>query len=244
MRKRGNPQLEHGHTRIANELLEALVGYPFGGGELKVVLAIIRLTYGWQTKSRPIKQRELAHLTNLDERQIRRALTSLRQQAVVFRDRASRPHRFQLNKHYYGWKHLPEELVQEAVTAARLDAQRISSPANRTPLSVQPDTHVRSEPDTGVPPYKEKKERVFKERTLAPAVENLRAQLSQLLRHPLTPDEQALIQRLYELSPWQAHRLFEQVQEAVQPSAGCRLGDPQTNGSVPGPDAPGERPGL
>lgn len=30
-KRTGNPQLEDGHTRLANELLEALISYPFEG---------------------------------------------------------------------------------------------------------------------------------------------------------------------------------------------------------------------
>jgi phage replication O-like protein O len=232
--RRGNPQLEDGHTRIANELLEALIGYPFTGGELKVVLAVIRLTYGWQTKARPIKQRDLARLTGLDERQIRRVLGSLRQQAVVWRDRTSRPHRFQLNKRYYGWKQLPAALVQEAVMAARLEAQRRSAPANRSALSAQPDTTVRVEPDTGVPPItKERKERVLKESTPEPAVENFLHRFERFLNRSLTVEEHRLIQRLAELSPHQAEQLLQDVVHAMSHTSGGRF---DGNGSVPSHD--------
>lgn len=186
-RRQGNPQLEDGHTRIANELFEALLRYPFSGGELKVVLAIIRLTYGWQRTQRVIRQREVARLTRISLRQVKRLLRTLRDQGVLFRDRHSLPHTFQLNKGYYGWKHWG------------------------TTLSPEGDTHVPSAGDTGVPPYKEKKEIIIKQRRIDPSVQNFCQHFSQFLRRPLTPKEVELISRLHELSPEEVQRLLEQA---------------------------------
>ena len=43
-----NPQAEAGYTKISNELLEAIMQHKFSGLKLSVVLAIIRLTFGYQ----------------------------------------------------------------------------------------------------------------------------------------------------------------------------------------------------
>ena len=185
-KRSGNPQLEDGHTRIANELIEALLRYPFHGGELKVLLAIIRLTYGWQTTSRPIKQRQLARLTGFDVRHVQRLLASLRGQGVLFRNRHTHPHSYCLNKRYPGWQQHP------------------------TGMSGVPDTLVASAPDTCVRTVKERKKEL-KERAVDPAVENFLVSFSQLLHRPLTNEEHALILRLYELSPVQAQQLLAQA---------------------------------
>lgn len=42
-----SPQVENGHTRIANEILEHLIQIPFKGCELAIVLFILRKTYGF-----------------------------------------------------------------------------------------------------------------------------------------------------------------------------------------------------
>jgi len=186
-KRSGNPQLEDGHTRIANELLEALLAYPFHGGELKVLLAIIRLTYGWQTTSRPIKQRQLARLTGFDVRHIQRLLASLRRQGVLFRNRQSHPHSYCLNKRYPGWQQHP------------------------TGMSGLPDNDVASAPDTCVRAVKERKEKRLKDRIADPAVHNFLASFSQLLNRPLHDEEQALVLQLYELSPIQAQQLLAQA---------------------------------
>ena len=226
MRKRGNPQLEHGHVRIANELLEALIGYPFGGGELKVVLAVIRLTYGWNRKSCSLRQTTLAHLTRLDRRQIQRVLTTLRQQGVLFRDRATRPFTYQLNKAYQGWRDWPAEASPDNVV-------RFMEAANQAPhagceLSPEHDTLAAAAPDTSVRSVKEIKKEI-KDREFAPVVQNLLSRFRELLKRPLTPDEEALVHRLHELSPTQAQQLLQQVADR------CQATQPQG-----GPDAHGE----
>lgn len=45
-----NPQKENGYTAIANEILEALINNQFSGQELRVILLIIRKTYGYHKK--------------------------------------------------------------------------------------------------------------------------------------------------------------------------------------------------
>lgn len=187
--KQGHPQLEDGHTRIANELLEALMRYPFQGGELKVILAVVRLTYGWQRRHRAIRQKALARMTGVSARQVRRLLAGLRQQGVLFRDRTTCPHTFQLNKVYAGWRDWPQGSA----------------------ASSQADTRVPSAGDTGVPPLKEKKERDLKESAPAPAVQNLLVQFIRLLKRPLSQDEHDLVAYLAELPPDQAQLLLAQV---------------------------------
>ena len=45
-----NPQLERGHTRIAHELMEAVVRSSLSAAQIRTLLWIIRLTYGFQRK--------------------------------------------------------------------------------------------------------------------------------------------------------------------------------------------------
>lgn len=198
-RPRGNPQLEHGHTRIANELLEALTAYPFGGGELKTLLAIMRLTYGWSRSRYAIRQTTLAHITQLDRRQVQRVLTGLRRQGVLFCDRTTRPFTYQLNKAYHGWRDWPGKA---SIQGCEL------SPEGGKKSAAAPDRSVR--------PYKAIKIKK-KESTFDPAVENVLQRLSRLLSRPLTPDEHQLIARLQELSPTQAQHLLEQAAAASRP---------------------------
>lgn len=97
---KGTPQIEDGYTRIANELLEALAGAKLNGSELKVLLAIIRMTYGYQVKTNKVTVRQLANITDLSTRGIEGTLATLANRKIIIRDRS----KTQINKRYKEWK--------------------------------------------------------------------------------------------------------------------------------------------
>src|SRR5688572_30304718 len=55
-----SPQLEQGHVRIANEVLEHLVQAGLSGTEWALVMVVIRETWGWRRKVAPISQSTFA----------------------------------------------------------------------------------------------------------------------------------------------------------------------------------------
>lgn len=55
-----NPQLENGYTKIANEILEALYNNKFSSQELRIVLLVIRKTYGFHKKDDFISLTQIA----------------------------------------------------------------------------------------------------------------------------------------------------------------------------------------
>lgn len=99
-----SPQLENGHTRIANELLEAIYQYPFNGTELKVILAIIRLTYGWARKATAISYSELANLINTQPRYVKKVIKELVQDNVIHKKTTNKRCVIGINKHYNTWR--------------------------------------------------------------------------------------------------------------------------------------------
>lgn len=99
-----SPQLENGHTRIANELLEAIIRYPFNGGEFKIVFAIIRKTYGWSKKESAISYGLLTIFTELDKRYIKKVVKSLIQDNVLLKENSKTKNTLGLNKNYRQWR--------------------------------------------------------------------------------------------------------------------------------------------
>ena len=98
------PQLERGYTRIAHELLEEILLYPFTGGELKLVFAIIRSTYGWGRKEAVLYVAELAKMTGLSPRHTKRLLQRLARDRVLLKKPISRVRVvIGLNKHFSTW---------------------------------------------------------------------------------------------------------------------------------------------
>ena len=72
-----NPQLENGHTQIANEILEAFCHAFPGGANAQVLLAIIRRTYGWKKKEDAISISQLQGMTGLSRRAVIYVLQNL-----------------------------------------------------------------------------------------------------------------------------------------------------------------------
>lgn len=82
-----NPQLENGYTRIANELLEAIILFPFTGAQYKLILALIRKTYGFHKKEDVVSHGQYVAMTGLNRRTVQRELKKL-QGMNVFNSRA------------------------------------------------------------------------------------------------------------------------------------------------------------
>jgi len=80
--------LEDGFTRIANEVLEDLAQCKFFCVKSRVVLAIIRNTWGWKghPKERLLSQTYLAEATQASVDSIKRAMHELSEAGVIFRD--------------------------------------------------------------------------------------------------------------------------------------------------------------
>ena len=64
-------------TRISNELLEALVQYGLSGNEWRVVMFIVRMTYGYQKKVINLRTTDLISGTGILKQNINRVLNGL-----------------------------------------------------------------------------------------------------------------------------------------------------------------------
>lgn len=107
-----SPQLEHGYIRIANELLEALIRGDFTIRELKVMMAVIRLTYGYQRKSARISLSRLHVLTNVDRAHVSRVISRLVSRKVLLKEQHPGFQVLGINKNYSEWSGLPKEQPQ------------------------------------------------------------------------------------------------------------------------------------
>jgi phage replication O-like protein O len=99
-----NVQVEKGFTRIANELYEALLRTPLPGRHQRVVLSIMRLTYGYgKTKDR-IAASQVAALTQLDPRSVQTILADLRKRGLLSQTPAvGKPSVWRVVKDYDRW---------------------------------------------------------------------------------------------------------------------------------------------
>lgn len=77
------PQLEDGFVRIANELLEAILGFDFSHREQSVVLTIIRKTYGYGKKEDDISAAQIGDMCGMARTHVTNALNLLAQRNVI-----------------------------------------------------------------------------------------------------------------------------------------------------------------
>ena len=99
-----SPQTENGYTPIAHELLDMIVKYPFKGYEFKIVLKIIRDTYGWQSKKRQISYGKMSERTGIDRRHIVNYCASLIARNIILKQKLkNNKNLWGINKDYEEW---------------------------------------------------------------------------------------------------------------------------------------------
>lgn len=102
-------QLENGYTRIANDLLEALAGAPWdSASQPRMVLALIRLTYGFRRHTVALGTSDWRTLTGLSDRQIKNSRGQLHAAGVLvlvrdFDARSNTASVWRLQKDYSKW---------------------------------------------------------------------------------------------------------------------------------------------
>jgi phage replication O-like protein O len=72
-----------GYSRIANKLLESWAKLPLNGREARILLAIIRRTYGYGKKQAPISGSLLSKMTGISRANCTNVLTSLKAKGVL-----------------------------------------------------------------------------------------------------------------------------------------------------------------
>jgi phage replication O-like protein O len=141
-----SPQIENGYTRIANELLDAIVRYPFSRREYAVVMAIIRMTYGFNKKEDAISGWQLSEMTGIDRSHVSKTINELVKKNVVKKGDSGRISHGQtiallsINKHYKSW-----ETVAEMATDTVADSYTVAKSA---PVPNQPTTVAETATET------------------------------------------------------------------------------------------------
>lgn len=101
------PQKENGYTPIANELLEAIYSANFNATQLKIVLMLMRYTYGFSRKEHGISLTFISKGTGISRRYVSTELKKLVTAGVieVTREHTDTEARMlMLNKHYKEWE--------------------------------------------------------------------------------------------------------------------------------------------
>jgi len=100
-----NPQVENGHTRIANELLEAICKFISNPSFLRIGFMVIRLTYGWGRKEAEINIKSLSTKIGLTDEYIKSVIIEMELAKILKKVEFKKPYLaiIQFNKDYTQW---------------------------------------------------------------------------------------------------------------------------------------------
>lgn len=100
-----SPQLEHGHTRIANELIEAICNRITNSSWIRILLWTARLTYGWRRKETESNYQAYATKLNLTKDTVKHTLLELNERKIIiFVVLTKEKFLISINKNYDLWK--------------------------------------------------------------------------------------------------------------------------------------------
>ena len=147
-----NPQKENGSTMIANQVLEKLYSFPFTARELKVLLFIIRRTWGWHKKEDKLSYNQIAKSCLMTRRNAIYVIKSLVSKQALFVKRGF-INSLQFNKDYDKW----------VVSKRALGVPRLTLPSVKTGTTIVSKQAL--ELVSKQAPTKERKETITKEIT-------------------------------------------------------------------------------
>lgn len=78
-----DPQIKNGYTRIANELLEAICRLNISGNEMRILLYIIRRTYGFNRSYAEIPLSDISAAVGMRREHIQKALKKLSGKNII-----------------------------------------------------------------------------------------------------------------------------------------------------------------
>ena len=131
-----NPQLKNGYTKIANELLEAICRLNISGNEMRILLYIIRRTYGFNRSYAEISRSEIASAVGTRSVHISRALKKLSALNLIElrSSEGVKPQTISIVKDYEEWavESCTELLLPKMVTVTKNGNPTITKNGNPT----------------------------------------------------------------------------------------------------------------
>lgn len=145
------PQLEDGFTRIANELLEAILGFGFTQRQLLVLLTVVRKTYGYGKKEDDMSASQIAQLCNMHRPHVSTVLGELERMNVINKSSGRFGMIIGINKLYGEW--IGFEKAPKAVSKAVAEAPVSTKSVQGCTESVQGESDAKASTELvqGVP---------------------------------------------------------------------------------------------
>lgn len=100
-----NPQLKNGYTSIANELIEIFIQTELSGQEFRLMLFILRKTYGYHKKEDYISLTQMAKALRISMMRASQVINSLQKKKIITlkENIEGKTKKYQFNKSYEQW---------------------------------------------------------------------------------------------------------------------------------------------
>ncbi|ASW00154.1 replication protein [Paraburkholderia aromaticivorans] len=98
-----SPQVEDGHIKLANELFDAILRFPFTARQLKVVLAIARKTYGFNKKRDDVSASQIGEICGMARTHVTSTLNELARKNVISKVKGEYGSMVEITKDYTRW---------------------------------------------------------------------------------------------------------------------------------------------
>ena len=145
--------IDDGYTRFANELLEAIASADLTARQLKVMLAYVRKTYGFNKKTDRIADEQIAQLTGLSRQNVNKAKKELISMNCLFMD----GNKIGVNSEVSAWKF--SKCLQVSNFVSKLETKSVSKleTLNVSKLETHKRHSLKTKENINKPPISPKK---------------------------------------------------------------------------------------
>lgn len=157
--------IDDGYTKVANELLEAIASADLTARQLKLMLAYMRKTYGFNKKSDRIADEQIASITGISRQNVNKAKKELLEMNCLLREGGQ----IGINKEVSAWRFSKSLQVSNLVSKAetnkvsKLETNEVSNLETHKRNSLKKkETPISPEGNLSVPEEKPKRQAVSK----------------------------------------------------------------------------------
>ncbi|UWH11788.1 replication protein [Escherichia coli] len=145
--------IDDGYTRFANELLEAIASADLTARQLKVMLAYVRKTYGFNKKTDRIADEQISQLTGLSRQNINKAKKELISMNCLFMD----GNQIGVNREVSAWQF--SKCLQVSNFVSKLETKNVSKleTLNVSKLETHKRHSLKTKENINKPPISPKK---------------------------------------------------------------------------------------
>ncbi|WP_180343952.1 replication protein [Escherichia coli] len=145
--------IDGGYTRFANELLEAIASADLTARQLKVMLAYVRKTYGFNKKTDRIADEQIAQLTGLSRQNVNKAKKELISMNCLFMD----GNQIGVNREVSAWQF--SKCLQVSNFVSKLETKNVSKleTLNVSKLETHKRHSLKTKENINKPPISPKK---------------------------------------------------------------------------------------